>query len=534
MAWSLGAIAFLGLFALAGCSGSNSRVMETLTGVHETASAEAESQTAEVRTTAATPTETGPAETATLPALTPTIEPYDHSVLTPEQRERLYQISLTFLAETEEEAIAVADRLNYIEQWGHPATFCGPLSIGILQQAGLVDRTVDLHDFWLLNPRDEYTITHIVEKAFPPEDYLWYRTTTPLNEFDFNQFPLYTGDFLYLYAGPSGTFEHMLTVTRVDEQGRVFGISAETYSGEYAISELMLYDPNDAGVGFFYDLTNRENMYTTGLTGFGGFQLWRPIKPIIDPPPAEEVLQDQLDTLFATNGGDWHVLVKEIGGDRLYALEENTVIHPGSVIKVPLAMLFFNSLHDREIIDLPEFLDVRGTGGRTYAQLLQAMLVVSEEPATKTLYEYTKSNLNIQATLEEWGYEKTVISPRESTAAEMSGFFEDIWQQAHLSDVESEIIKEYLAAYTIGDDSRIGVIRSEMPENVRFYSKRGSLVEGQVIVGEVAVIEFEDRAFILSIFGYPNVGDNLPNYDDLEDTIEAAAWIIWEAIQAYP
>ena len=38
----------------------------------------------------------------------------------------------------------------------------------------------------------------------------------------------------------------------------------------YLISELMLYDPNDPGEGFFYELTDRTNM-DIGITGFGGF-----------------------------------------------------------------------------------------------------------------------------------------------------------------------------------------------------------------------------------------------------------------------
>lgn len=535
--WWFGAIVLVCLITLAGCAASDGVIAESDRVLSDTAIAQNNAggtQTPQTLPPQETQIAAAPDETATAPVPTPTVNGYDFSVLTAEQRERLYQVSLTFLASTEEEAIEVADRLNYIDQWGHPETFCGPLSVGILQKAGLVDRTVDLHDFWLLDPRDEFTISQILEKTFPTENYLWYRTTTPLNEFDFNEFPLYSGDFLYLYAGPAGTFEHMLTVTRVDGQGRAYGISAENYSGEYAISELMLYDPNDPGVGFFYDLTNRAYMFTTGITGFGGFQLWRPIIPIDDPPSIKQALQDQLDPLFETSRGDWHVQVKEIGGETLYVLEENAVIHPGSVIKVPLAMLFLESFHDREIIDLPAFLDTHGMDGRTYSQLLRAMLVNSEEPATDTLYDYTNPILNIPSTLEEWGYEKTVISPRQSTASEMSAFFEDIWQQVHVSDVENEIIKAYLFEYTSGDDSRIGVIREAMPEDVRYYSKRGSLFEGQVIVSEVAVIEFEDRAFILSIFGYPNVGENMPTYDDLEDTIEEAAWIIWDAIRDYP
>jgi hypothetical protein len=418
-----------------------------------------------------------------------------------------------------------------VENEGHPANFCGPLSIAILRDAGLVDRYTDLHNFWLLNPRDDYTVDYILEKSFPQEDYLWYRTTTPINEFDYSEFPLYSGDFLYLYAGGRGNFEHMITVSRVDEQGRAYAISAETNNGSYLVSEVLLYDPDEPGVGYFYDITNPDYSKTLGTTGFGGFQLWRPIKPIPDPSPEEAAFRNRMDKNFEVYGGDWHVVVKEIDGKVLYALNANGSIHPASVVKVPLAMLFFEALREREVDDLRLFLVERGTDGRTYQQLLYGMLVDSEEEAADSILDYTNDFFNTTARLIEWGYQYTTINPRRTTATEMTRVFEDLWLRTRLSDEESRIILEQLAVYTSGDDSRLGVIRDDLPMGSHYYSKRGSLVQGRTIVGEVAILEIGNSAYVITIFGYPGSGEDAPNYEELETAIEDASWVIWGYIK---
>jgi hypothetical protein len=467
------------------------------------------------------------------PQATPTVliagssSSYDHSVLTEAQKERLYRASLEYLADTESEAIRVARDLRFVENEGHPANFCGPLSIGILRDAGLVDRYTDLHDFWLLNPRDEYTVENILEKTFPKEDYLWYRSLTPINEFDFTAFPLYTGDFIYLYAGPRGTFEHIMTVSRVDEQGRAFSITAETYNNSYLISELMLYDPQQPGRGYFYDITDPEYSELLGVTGLGGFQLWRSQAPISDPTPEEGAFRNRMDKIFETYGGEWHVLVKEIEGEVLYALDPNEVIHPASVIKVPMAMAFFEALSERDIDDLRLFLVEKGTDGRTYQQLLSAMLVDSEEDAFESLFAYTEESFRTIEKLNEWGYQFTSINPRRTTATEITRVFEELWLGEHLTEEQTKIILEQLAVYTTSDDTRIGVIRNVLPEGSHYYSKRGSVVTGRVIVGEVAILDVGETAFIISIFGSPDSGETTPTFDEIEEAIEDAAWVIW-------
>ena len=101
----------------------------------------------------------------------------------------------------------------------------------------------------------------------------------PLVSMDYKEDPLYAGDFLYLFAGDSGSFEHMLVVSRVDEDGRAYAVTNLKTPEGMVISEAMLYDPNKPGIGQFYEWTNRAND-ALGRTGYGGYWLWRLKTPL--------------------------------------------------------------------------------------------------------------------------------------------------------------------------------------------------------------------------------------------------------------
>jgi hypothetical protein len=180
---------------------------------------------------------------------------------------------MNFIADTEKDAIQVSRDLQYLENDGHPSIVCGPLAMAILRDAGLVDLDVNLHDFWLLNPRDP-TDQQALEAIFPPTEYYSYTTTIPINQFSFEGFPLEPGDFVYLFAGMTGTFEHVIVVTRVDGNGRTFSVTNVNTEQGFIIQQVLLYDPNQPGEGMFYQWTDPDNI-DLGLTGSGGFILWR-------------------------------------------------------------------------------------------------------------------------------------------------------------------------------------------------------------------------------------------------------------------
>lgn len=506
-------------------------------------------ETAEVvETVQQRPTETrAPLQGATqLPTYTPlppqasstvTIPPTEeeHSedneeILTAAQRTRLAEAALAYVVDTEPEAIQVARSLGYLHNDGHPASVCGPLAIAILRQAGLISRYVDLHDFWLLNPRDSQNL-RILERTFPKEDFLWFKSSQSTAEFDFSAFPLKAGDFLYLYAGDPGSFEHMLTVSRVDETGRAFSVTNFDTPEGYVIQEVMLYDPGQPGVGKFYDWTNRKN-YRYGLTGFGGFDLWRFAKPVPELGVRGQALAEAIDDVIERYGGNWYLLIKEVSKTNLYARKIREPVHPASVIKVPIAMIFLDWLSRQYPQGISEGLKY-GCDGRTYEQLLRAMLVDSEEKATESiLKELERFKVNTAKILEAWGAPTIDVVRRIATAHDMAVLFEGLYHQ-FLPEDARKFILDALQVYSPGDDTRWGALRKELPEGYHFYNKRGTITEGILVMADYAIVECPSssgkRTFILGAFAFK--GEQETVYEDLVKALETMALLFWGYVQ---
>lgn len=478
----------------------------------------------------ATPTSTPPPTpiAATLPTAT---EIPETDILTRAQKERLYQSSLAYLSPTQEDALAVVEKLNYV-QYADPSNMCGPLAIAELRDAGLLSRYTDLHDFWLLRPDVN---AETVARTFPPERFEHFRKQS-IRDFDFKTFPLKAGDVLYLYAGDRGTFEHILTVTRVDEQGRAYTVTNLNTQPDpyyYVIKEVMLYDPDQPGVGQFYDWTDETTNNWIGLTGFGGFDVWRFKVPVQDFSSAEIQLADQLDAIFADAGGEWHAVILDLEAGRVvYSRLSADAVHVASVIKVPVAMLLFASLEQQGIPsdNLSAYLEEHGNG-YLLSQLLRDMLVISDEAATTNLLDYIRqSDLDINATLANWGAPHVDVFNRAAPLDEIATLFAGLYKGDLISPEARRIILDLMAERTPNDDTRLGVLASLLPEGGEFYNKRGTITAERLVVGDAAIVAWPSengtRAYVIVIFGYPG---EIPTNDlKLAAAIEQAARAFWD------
>ena len=74
-------------------------------------------------------------------------------------------------------------------------------------------------------------------------------------------------------------FDHMIVVTRVDEDGAAYSVTNINYGDGFVITEALLYDPDKPGKGLFYDLTNDSLRKELGMTGTDGFLLIRVKNP---------------------------------------------------------------------------------------------------------------------------------------------------------------------------------------------------------------------------------------------------------------
>ncbi len=440
--------------------------------------------------------------------------------LTAAQRLSLEVAAHTFIAPELDSARQVALDIDFIEGRNEDAsTMCGPLAIAILQSAGLLGRWAKPHDFWLLNPRVSLLP---LDDTFPADLYDWLQFEEPISTFDFSAFPLLAGDLVYLHAAPGDTFEHLLVVTRVDEAGRAFTVSNFFIATGTIIEERLLYDPHQAGVGQLANWGNRSLRNQMGNTGKGGFRIWR-VKDstslVFPSDTASQQLRAVLDGLLLTAAGKWHASIQQIDGPLLYQFNPYAVFHPASTIKVPIALGFYHWLEAQSISDWTSYLDSHGVGGRTYTQLLQAMLVDSEEEATETL-----TNFLGKAWLDElwlgWGLQKTKIDPRRSSATELSVTFEALFAGAWVSSQARAQILALLSAYTPSDETRLGLLRPRLPAKTIIYNKRGSLVVWPRVVADSGLIELPDGdVYMFSLHG---VGKNEASYEELEATLDQA------------
>ena len=233
---------------------------------------------------------TGTATTTSTPTLTPTVPSptptLSHTLmdllqvgylaqagpLNVEQLIKIYETSLEYVRTNTEESRLLGEQING-PGYGAPSDICGPLSVAILQEAGLISPDFDPHAFWLLNP-DVLDDRRLLAKAFPPDQFEDKRYKVKLNKVDWNKTPLYPGDFIYIFAGTGGNFEHMLVVNRVDSDERAYAVTNHKTSIGFIISEVLLYDPDNPNVGMFPVWTARPNA-EMGSTGFDGYEIWR-------------------------------------------------------------------------------------------------------------------------------------------------------------------------------------------------------------------------------------------------------------------
>jgi len=402
-----------------------------------------------------------------------------------------------YFATTQAEATYLARELGFNSLHSHPSNMCGPLAISILMEAGLVPAYTELRDFWLINPRVDENILY---RTFPIETHDRYHFKSPVSQFDWNAFPLLPGDFVYLYAGKWGTFEHALTVTRLDEQNRPYTVTNINTAKGYIVEETLLYDPDDPTAGFFGYVTNPDNN-EFGLTGTGGFGVWRPKGFSYLPDRTYDSLITALNLITSQMGGHWNILIREIGGDLIYAQNANERVHPASTIKVPIAMLFFESLEQNNITQLRDYIARKGVDGRTFEQLLRAMLVDSEEAATKSLYQWAHININIPYTLKSWGAPETTLNPRRSNVLDLAELYEALYAGNYLSPEARQIILDLMQEYTPNDELRLGHLRAYNPE-LKVYNKRGSITEEWMVVADTALVETRTgEAYLILIFG---------------------------------
>jgi hypothetical protein len=186
-------------------------------------------------------------------------------------------VATTYLADTNEEATRIARQIGWLEEGLEaPNTMCGPLVWSILHDAGALPLDWGAWSegpkaFWLAKPSTNGRPWSL----FPDGSYRVYSFKEPLGKFDFHQFPLYPGDFLYTYSVKDG-FDHMMVVTEVDGESNVYSVTNKVQVApekKMTIERLLLLNLQDPSVGIARNqwAGDRKN----GRTGHAGFDVFR-------------------------------------------------------------------------------------------------------------------------------------------------------------------------------------------------------------------------------------------------------------------
>lgn len=435
------------------------------------------------------------------------------------------------IAENPEKAMAVSQKLlNSIN--AHPNAICGPLSFDAISR--IVTHGVSPREFWLAEPEGPHARPELFELAFPVADFNQYRRKESVASFDFDSLHLQPGDFLYLFGSNRG-YDHMITVTRRDQADVLYTVTNFPRSdGQFIIAEVPLWDPHNKESSFM-------RLFAKGLgpnriiTGDAGFMLWR-LKAgkkssydQFEHSFSAEVLQREIDQIVRKSQADWNILITDLDKDKIIAESASRwPHHPASIIKVPLAMAVLKQIETefeaQSELDFTEFINRRGFGGKTFDQLLSAMLINSVEADTEMLIKYLSDRKqNTLVLFNSWQSPHTFLSPRRSTAEDIYHFFKQIFENKTFAFPQSrEYLLKLLSSYTEADDSRVGTLRYVKGLSVgKIYNKRASVAQSNLLtVGDAGVIELfaggRKQHFIVYFIGGDPKGNSEVSYTGLE------------------
>jgi hypothetical protein len=197
------------------------------------------------------------------------------AVTEPRWEMRLQAVAESFITSDPEATAELARQLGYLSSGQEdPSNMCGPLSAAILREAGLLPASVgpvaNLKSYWLANP----VTNGRPWSLFPADQYQVYRFQTGTDRFDFADWPLLPGDFVYTYAG-RGSFSHMFVVTEVDTSGRAYTVTNQLQpDGGYLVQRVLLYDPQEHEAGVLHSPCLECGSWRR-RTGLGGFDVLR-------------------------------------------------------------------------------------------------------------------------------------------------------------------------------------------------------------------------------------------------------------------
>lgn len=244
-----------------------------------------------------------------------------------------------------------------------------------------------------------------------------------------------------------------------------------------------------------------------------------PETPTPSPDLAKQVDQALIE------GVDWYVGIESMKGDRLYSRNTEEGFAPASMIKIPIALVVLKILEFRG--DTVE--DIQNYGiSRNFSELLEAMVVRSEETATDSLEYFARGDNRLRSYLDWWGLKHTTFDPRRSTVEDLLLSLKLIYNQEALNEEFNTYLLDLMSTYTENDAILLGVMMDQLPD-CTFYNKRGTLLN-PTIVSDMGILKCGDQTWYLVIAGTPAI-DSKATFEDIQVSIEDLSKVLATYVQ---
>lgn len=210
-------------------------------------------------------------------------------------------------------------------------------------------------------------------------------------------------------------------------------------------------------------------------------------------------LQDPIEAAIAAYGGDWYILLHEMGGESLYARQADTPVWVGNLIHLPITALFLKAIEDTGVTEMKVYLTVHRDYETSLRQTLYEMLVYGNQTAATSIEKSIPSyGMHVNQVLQDWDLADTSLPNRMSSAADMVRLMEGLASRELLSEESTVMIYDMLDQ----GDKTDNPLYQLAPQGTVMHDKQVSVFGENAMLGEVAVVESGGSTYLLAILGF--------------------------------
>ena len=239
-------------------------------------------------------------------------------------------------------------------------------------------------------------------------------------------------------------------------------------------------------------------------------------------------LAEPIEASIAANGGDWFIMLQELGGETLYARQADTPVWVDNIIHLPVTMLFLKAIEDKGVTEMKVYLTVNRDYETSLRQTLFEMLVYGNESSAASIVStIPRYGLNINQTLQAWDMADTSLPNKMASAQNLVSLLDGLASRSLLSDESTVLTFDMLDQ----GDKASNPLYNHAPEGAIIHDKQVSVFTKDAMLGELAVVEVEGSTYLLAIFGF-NSNKEPASYVELAQGYGEMVQAFWGYVEA--